>query len=97
VTSQFEQHIRAICNLPLGETTLLTPAIMVNLLGEHVGLTLDNINSLKSGKLHLYGKKEAKYKRKMGHITFIGLEIEEMLLDISAIPIWKEFKAGVQS
>jgi 5-(carboxyamino)imidazole ribonucleotide synthase len=96
ITSQFEQHIRAICNLPLGETSLLTPAIMVNLLGEHVELTLDNIDLIKTGKLHLYGKKEAKHKRKMGHITFIGPSIEELLNNISSLPIWNEIKSGVK-
>ncbi len=90
VTSQFQQHIRAICNLPLGDTNLLTPAVMVNLLGEHVDLALENIEILAGCKIHLYGKKEAKYKRKMGHLTFIGDEIETMISKISSLPIWKE-------
>lgn len=96
-TSQFEQHIRAICNLPLGKTKLLTPVVMVNILGEHVGITLDNIELLKSGKLHLYGKKEAKVKRKMGHITFIGENVKDVLETIEALPIWNEYKTEVQS
>ncbi|KAA0546374.1 5-(carboxyamino)imidazole ribonucleotide synthase [Bacillus sp. BGMRC 2118] len=96
-TSQFEQHIRAICNLPLGGTKLLSPVVMVNLLGEHIGITLDNIELLKTGKLHLYGKKEAKIKRKMGHITFIGQSVEEILETIDALPIWNEYKTEVQS
>ncbi|MFZ3591198.1 5-(carboxyamino)imidazole ribonucleotide synthase [Bacillus sp. DJP31] len=94
VTSQFEQHIRAICNLPLGETMLLTPAIMVNLLGEHVELALEHIEVLEGSKIHLYGKKEAKIKRKMGHITFIGKDLETMIENISTLAIWKE-KMGV--
>jgi 5-(carboxyamino)imidazole ribonucleotide synthase len=89
-TSQFEQHIRAICNLPLGETNPLKPAIMMNLLGEHVELALKHFDRLNRGKLHLYGKKEAKHKRKMGHVTFLGEDIEEMLTEISQSPIWKE-------
>ncbi|MBM6616235.1 5-(carboxyamino)imidazole ribonucleotide synthase [Bacillus suaedaesalsae] len=96
-SSQFEQHIRAICNLPLGGTRLLTPVVMVNVLGEHVGITLDNIELLKSGKLHLYGKKEAKRKRKMGHITFIGESVENIIETINALPIWNEYKMEVQS
>jgi 5-(carboxyamino)imidazole ribonucleotide synthase len=95
VTSQFEQHVRAVCNLPLGSTELLTPAIMVNLLGEHVEDALKNIEVMKNSKVHLYGKKEAKNKRKMGHITFLGNNVESMLAEISASPIWNE-KAGVQ-
>ncbi len=71
-TSQFEQHIRAICGLPLGETTLLTPAVMENLLGEHVAPLMERLNELNSISLHLYGKKEAKWKRKMGHLTVLG-------------------------
>jgi 5-(carboxyamino)imidazole ribonucleotide synthase len=90
VTSQFEQHIRAICNLPLGESDLLKPAVMVNLLGEHVEPALQHYDVLNRSKLHLYGKKEAKHKRKMGHITYLGPDIEEMLDDISSSPIWKE-------
>ncbi|AIC93598.1 5-(carboxyamino)imidazole ribonucleotide synthase [Shouchella lehensis] len=71
-TSQFEQHIRAICGLPLGETTLLTPAVMENLLGEHVAPLMERLNELNRISLHLYGKKEAKWKRKMGHLTVLG-------------------------
>ncbi|MBI1274423.1 5-(carboxyamino)imidazole ribonucleotide synthase [bacterium] len=68
VTSQFEQHIRAVCNLPLGDVSILRPARMTNLLG-------DNINEWEtwlknpSAKWHLYGKHEAKPSRKMGHVT----------------------------
>jgi 5-(carboxyamino)imidazole ribonucleotide synthase len=78
VTSQFEQQVRALCNLPLGSTRLLAPAAMANLLGdlwEHSadqpawerGLSLD-----REAKLHLYGKKEARPGRKMGHVTTVG-------------------------
>ncbi|WP_246942879.1 5-(carboxyamino)imidazole ribonucleotide synthase [Bacillus pinisoli] len=95
VTSQFEQHIRAVCNLPLGDTTLLTPTVMVNLLGEHVEPTLEQYELILSGKVHLYGKKEAKLKRKMGHITFLGEDVEEILQDLSKLTIWNE-KAEVK-
>lgn len=76
VTSQFEQHVRAVCGLPLGSTEQLRPAVMVNLLGdlwnegepdwagllaEHPGL-----------RLHLYGKEHARPRRKMGHFTLLG-------------------------
>lgn len=71
ITSQFEQHIRAICGLPLGDTTLLSPIIMVNILGQHLNKVLDNIEQLPpTAKLHLYGKKESAENRKMGHINF---------------------------
>ncbi|MFS0840440.1 5-(carboxyamino)imidazole ribonucleotide synthase [Paenibacillus sp. 1P03SA] len=78
LTSQFEQHVRAICNLPLGPTELLTPVVMVNVLGEHMEPLLKwfcSEESAASGgvtpKLHLYGKDEAKTKRKMGHINLL--------------------------
>ncbi|WP_018131130.1 5-(carboxyamino)imidazole ribonucleotide synthase [Effusibacillus pohliae] len=88
-TSQFEQHVRAICNLPLGETRLLTPVVMVNILGEHVEPVLAKANRLGDGiKLHLYGKAEAKRKRKMGHLNVLGRTVEEALAKIEQLGIW---------
>ena len=77
VTSQFEQHIRAVCGLPLGPTTLRTPVVMENILGEDLEHVLDSIDELADMKLHLYGKKEAKVKRKMGHLTVTAETVEE--------------------
>lgn len=75
ITSQFEQHLRAILNLPLGSTELIKPAAMVNVLGEE-GFTgearyegLSNLLGMEGVHLHLYGKKLTKPFRKMGHIT----------------------------
>lgn len=70
-TSQFEQHIRAICGLPLGKTDLLKPGMMVNLLGDEVKLVEEEPELLKEAKLYIYGKHEIKKGRKMGHITFM--------------------------
>lgn len=70
--SQFAQHIRAICGLPLLPVKLLEPATMVNILGESVEATLRSMSKVGSGFVHLYGKEAPKAKRKMGHITFIG-------------------------
>jgi 5-(carboxyamino)imidazole ribonucleotide synthase len=75
VTSQFEQHIRAITNMPLGETELRTPAAMVNVLGEdgyegtakYVGM--EKILAIEGVHVHLYGKAITKPFRKMGHVT----------------------------
>lgn len=75
VTSQFDQHIRAILNLPLGDTTLIKPAAMVNVLGEpdfsgpalYEGMK--ELLGIPGAYLHLYGKKLTKPFRKMGHIT----------------------------
>lgn len=70
--SQFEQHIRAICGLPLIKPDLIKPAVMVNLLGQHLDYALEMWKKpeFSTAKLHLYGKVEAKKNRKMGHITF---------------------------
>ncbi|MDU0205780.1 5-(carboxyamino)imidazole ribonucleotide synthase [Paenibacillus sp. MAH-36] len=97
-TSQFEQHVRAICNLPLGSTELLSPVVMVNLLGEHIeplnGLIdqpgfLEDADLGVSAKVHLYGKKEAKEKRKMGHINLLTNDVEQALTWIERTAIWE--------
>jgi 5-(carboxyamino)imidazole ribonucleotide synthase len=91
-TSQFEQHIRAICHWPLGSTKLLKPAVMVNLLGEHIEGLLEEIPNLYDWKVHLYGKKEAKVKRKMGHITVLRDDVTQALNEIEKSPIWDNAK-----
>lgn len=84
VTSQFEQHWRAILNLPMGSTDILTPAAMLNLLGEpgHDGpARYDGMNTLLAmpGVFpFLYGKKITRPFRKMGHITVIGKDLSEI-------------------
>ncbi|QOS98859.1 5-(carboxyamino)imidazole ribonucleotide synthase [Brevibacterium sp. JNUCC-42] len=89
LTSQFEQHVRAISNLPLGSTKLLSPVVMVNILGEHVAPLLKKIDQLpKKAKLHLYGKQEAKEKRKMGHINLVSESVEEALQQADKLGIW---------
>jgi 5-(carboxyamino)imidazole ribonucleotide synthase len=91
-TSQFEQHVRAICHWPLGSTKLLKPAVMVNLLGEHIEGLMEEIPNLNDWKVHLYGKKEAKVKRKMGHITVLRDEVTQALNEIEKSPIWDNAK-----
>ncbi len=76
VTSQFEQQVRALCGLSLGSTRLLTPAVMVNLLGDlwSPNCGEPDWNALLSDpriKLHLYGKKDPRPGRKMGHFTCV--------------------------
>ncbi|CCF15035.1 5-(carboxyamino)imidazole ribonucleotide synthase [Brevibacillus laterosporus] len=89
LTSQFEQHIRAISNLPLGSTKLLSPVVMVNILGEHVAPLLTKIDQLpKKAKLHLYGKQEAKEKRKMGHINLVAESVDVALQQAEKLGIW---------
>ncbi|MBX3329550.1 MAG: 5-(carboxyamino)imidazole ribonucleotide synthase [Nitrospira sp.] len=73
--SQFEQQVRVTCGLPLGETRLLSPAIMVNLIGEDVRSVTSSegiyaLHSTAGAVLHLYGKRMIRPGRKMGHVTF---------------------------
>jgi 5-(carboxyamino)imidazole ribonucleotide synthase len=83
ITSQFEQHLRAIFNFSLGSTHLKLPAVMINLLGEpgYEGLVkyegLTESMGIEGVKLHLYGKKNTKPFRKMGHVTILAGTIEE--------------------
>ncbi|UFJ40979.1 5-(carboxyamino)imidazole ribonucleotide synthase [Brevibacillus humidisoli] len=89
VSSQFEQHVRAICNLPLGSTRLLSPVVMVNILGEHLLPVLAKLDSLPPAcKLHLYGKQESKPKRKMGHLNVVADSTEQALTIIEKLGIW---------
>lgn len=73
VTSQFENHVRAICGLPLGDTGLAAPRVeMRNLIGDDVQAWRD-ILSDPANHLHLYGKNDARPGRKMGHVTRLSL------------------------
>ena len=81
-TSQFEQQVRAVCGLPLGDVTVLRPAAMANLLGDvwidaggtpHWAAALED----PSIRLHLYGKAEPRRGRKMGHLTAVAETVEE--------------------
>ena len=90
VTSQFEQHARAVCDLPLGRVDLLRPAVMVNLLGDlwpSGGAMPDWTPVLEepSAKLHLYGKASAKPARKMGHFCVLEESVETALEKARAI------------
>ncbi|MCY8207536.1 5-(carboxyamino)imidazole ribonucleotide synthase [Bacillus subtilis] len=82
-TSQFEQHIRAVCGLPLGKADLLKPGMMVNLLGDEVKLVEEDPELLKEAKLYIYGKHEIKKGRKMGHITFMKQPEDEWIQEIT--------------
>jgi 5-(carboxyamino)imidazole ribonucleotide synthase len=82
VTSQFEQQVRAVCGLPLGATTQMRPAAMVNLLGDlwaNGEPDWAGALALPEVKLHLYGKTEPRPRRKMGHITALADTVEEAI------------------
>jgi len=81
--SQFEQHVRAICGLPLGSTELRSPAVMVNLLGD---LWQDQtppdwtpVFATPGASLHLYGKAQARPGRKMGHFNVCADSLDEAI------------------
>lgn len=84
-TSQFAQHLRAIFNLPLGNTEIINNAVMINLLGEpdYTGLAIyqgiEDAMKIDGVFIHLYGKKYTKPFRKMGHITIINENREEAI------------------
>lgn len=85
ITSQFEQHLRAILNLPLGSTKIKLPSVMINILGSkgHEGPVkyegLIESMAIEGVKIHLYGKKTTKPYRKMGHVTILSSSLENAL------------------
>ena len=82
-TSQFEQHLRGILDLPLGSTQLKAPSVMVNLVGAegHTGLVrydkMEEALALPGVYPHIYGKKETRPFRKMGHVTVVSEKLED--------------------
>ncbi|MDX1314263.1 MAG: 5-(carboxyamino)imidazole ribonucleotide synthase [Eudoraea sp.] len=82
-TNQFEQHIRAILNLPLGNTGSKVAGIMVNLVGEEgytgnaVYKNIDEILKMDGVVPHIYGKKETRPFRKMGHVTIVNPDVDK--------------------
>ncbi|MCX7752114.1 MAG: 5-(carboxyamino)imidazole ribonucleotide synthase [Blastocatellia bacterium] len=82
MVSQFENHARAICGLPIVPPILRSPAVMINLLGDGRGHRLIGVERILEDprvRLHLYGKKEARPKRKMGHVTVLAEEVTQAL------------------
>lgn len=83
VTSQFEQHLRAILNLPLGDTSIVRAGVMVNLLGDfgHEGTAIyqgmEDVLKFSGVYVHLYGKATTKPFRKMGHVTIVDDDIQK--------------------
>ncbi len=81
-TSQFEQQVRAICGLPLGDPRLLSPVVMVNLLGDAWASgepRWDGLLAEPAVRLHLYGKSEPRPGRKMGHFTVTARDADMAL------------------
>ncbi|KAL9550711.1 hypothetical protein MBANPS3_004603 [Mucor bainieri] len=99
-TSQYENHMRAILDLPLGSTAMKVPAsIMVNILGENSDMEACykpcQAALLADGAtIHLYGKKESRAGRKMGHITLVGESMMQVQKNLK--PILDEIEPGVE-
>jgi 5-(carboxyamino)imidazole ribonucleotide synthase len=92
--SQFEQQVRATTGMPLGEVRLLSPAVMVNLIGDDATMLLEgtgcrNLLNVPGAVLHLYGKRAIRPRRKMGHVTFLGETLSH------ALDHAKQFRAGL--
>lgn len=88
VTSQFEQHLRAICGLPLGEPTLMRAAVMLNLLGDlwrNGPPDWHRVLDRRGAQLHLYDKREARAGRKMGHVLLLDDDQEAAAAGARAI------------
>jgi len=92
--SQFEQQVRAICGLPLGQPTLVSPAVMVNILGDawlgaeaasRGSPAWDLILAHRDAKLHLYGKSEPRVGRKMGHFTVMAADVDLALTEARSL------------
>ncbi len=82
--SQFEQQVRTLCGLPLGEIRLLSPAVMLNLIGDEVRLATaapaaQELLGEPGAVVHLYGKRVIRPKRKMGHVSFLASTRAEAL------------------
>lgn len=79
VTSQFEQQVRMMCGLSPGDTRLISPVVMVNLLGDLWPPDWSALANEPGVKLHLYGKREARPGRKMGHFNALACDVESAL------------------
>jgi 5-(carboxyamino)imidazole ribonucleotide synthase len=80
VTSQFEQQVRMMCGLEPGDTRLTSPVVMVNMLGDLWEPDWASLLSHREIKLHLYGKKQARPGRKMGHFNVLATDVEQALV-----------------
>jgi len=87
-TSQFEQQVRMMCGLPPGDTQMLSPVVMTNLLGDiwnNGEPQWQHVLNESQAHLHLYGKKNARPGRKMGHINCLAAEIDQALATTAKI------------
>lgn len=89
---QFDAHIRGIAGWPLPKPKLLSPAVMVNVLGQHVEPTRALIATHPEWNVHDYGKAEVRHGRKMGHITVLTDDPAKTVADLEATGCWDDLK-----
>ncbi|MFC6206034.1 5-(carboxyamino)imidazole ribonucleotide synthase [Levilactobacillus tongjiangensis] len=83
--SQFEAHIRSICGLPIPDITLVQPAVMRNLLGADLTTARQALLTEPTWHFHDYGKAEIKPQRKMGHVTVLGSDVNQLLASLAQL------------
>ena len=92
-SSQFEQQLRAVCGLGTGDVSLQTPAVMLNLLGDHLqhqsASAWQTVFAHPKIHVHMYGKSEIRPSRKMGHLTVIGQDV------VAAERLGRQVRAGL--
>ena len=92
-SSQFEQQLRAVCGLATGDVSMQTPAVMLNLLGDHLqnqsASGWQKVFAHQNIHVHLYGKSEIRSGRKLGHLTVIGEDV------VAAERLGRELRAGL--
>ncbi len=86
--SQFAVHNRAICNWPMPKIDLLSPVVMVNILGQHVDGCRKLVLKKPQWHFHDYGKGEVRIDRKMGHVTILTDDIEKTLAEVEDTSVW---------
>lgn len=88
-TSQFEQHLRSILNMPLGSTEIVRFGTMINLIGNDNGKAhykgINEAIQIPGVHIHLYGKEFSKKNRKMGHVTITGNTIAEAVIKTKSV------------
>lgn len=89
---QFDAHIRGIAGWPLDQPRLLSPAVMVNVLGQHVKPVLKELTAHPEWNLHDYGKAEVRTNRKMGHLTVLTDDPQATARDLEATGCWDDLR-----
>jgi 5-(carboxyamino)imidazole ribonucleotide synthase len=79
--SQFEQHLRAILNLPLKDTKIIKPTLMINIYGQDLSVSREILSKNKTINYHLYGKEKALKNRKIGHITICKDDLSDLEIE----------------